>query len=421
MTPRRQAEEDTPAMTETAHGPGPSPEPGTADPFDTERALATLRALCVPEMEGRAPGSAGHDLATRFLVSELTGAGLRPVLEHFAIEGVLRLAAPPYCGVEGPGLVRDLVHRAEFAEHPRSAPMPRPVSALASEDARPGHWTVVRGSTRGTGFAELADTCAARGAVGILVAQHADASGYLTKRVQGPTPVRLPVVALLPELLDAVTGGTVTAHVPLERVPAVGTNIVATLPGRVPDARPILLTAHYDGVGSDPGRHFPCAGDNASGTAVLCEAARVLGRAEPLDRPVTFALLDGEEMGTLGSAHHARQLRERKLRPDVLNIDMAGKFNGKVAVELGPADPVPAGLVAALDASGRRLHIPLHAAPVASDNRRYAAAGFPSAGVGLGAAHYHSPLDNPERIEADALHKAGLLTLATVRHLAARG
>ncbi|SCD34847.1 hypothetical protein GA0115244_10161, partial [Streptomyces sp. DvalAA-19] len=75
MTPRRQAEEDTPAMTETAHGPGPSPEPGTDEPFDTGRALATLRSLCVPEMEGRAPGSAGHDLATRFLVSELTGAG----------------------------------------------------------------------------------------------------------------------------------------------------------------------------------------------------------------------------------------------------------------------------------------------------------------------------------------------------------
>ncbi|MEW2070411.1 M28 family metallopeptidase [Streptomyces sp. NPDC007346] len=408
-------------MTGTAHDHGPATAHEPGDTFDTERALATLRALCVPEMTGRAPGSDGHDRAVGFLVSELTGSGLPPALEHFAISGVLRLSAPPYCGVQGPGYVRELVHRAEFAEHPRSAPMPAPVSAVASADAGPGRWAVVRGSSQGPDFAELADELAARGAVGMLVAQHADASGYLTKRVQGPPPVQLPVVALLPDLLDAVTGGTLTAHVPLERAPAVGTNIVATLPGRAPDARPILLSAHYDGVGSDPELHFPCAGDNASGAAVLCETARVLSRAEPLGRPVIFALLDGEEMGTLGSGHHARQLRERELRPDVLNIDMAGKFNGKVAVELGPADPPPDDLIAALDASGRQLGIPLYAAPVASDNRRYAAAGLPSAGVGLGAAHYHSPLDSPERIEADALRKAGQLTLATIRHLAAHG
>lgn len=408
-------------MTGTAHDQGPTAASGPADSFDTERALATLRSLCVPDKAGRAPGSAGHDRATRFLVSELTGSGLSPVLDHFAISGVLRLSAPPYCRADGPEGVRDLVHRAEFAEHPRSAPMPAPVSGVASAEPGPGRWAIVRGPSQGPDFAELADELTARGVVGILVAQHADASGYLTKRVQGPPPVQLPVVALLPELLEAVTGAAVTAHVPLERVPAVGANIIATLPGRAPDARPILLSAHYDGVGSDPELHFPCAGDNASGAAVLCETARVLSRAEPLSRPLIFALLDAEEMGTLGSGHHARQLSEAQVRPDVLNIDMAGKFNGKVAVELGPADPPPDDLIAALDASGRHLGIPLHAAPVASDNRRYAASGFPSAGVGLGAAHYHSPLDSPERIEPDALRKAGQLTLATIRHLAAHG
>ncbi|CAM5273950.1 Peptidase M28 domain-containing protein OS=Streptomyces microflavus OX=1919 GN=Smic_01290 PE=4 SV=1 [Streptomyces microflavus] len=239
-------------MTGTAHDQGPTAASGPADSFDTERALATLRSLCVPDMAGRAPGSAGHDRATRFLVSELTGSGLSPVLEHFAISGVLRLSAPPYCRADGPEGVRDLVHRAEFAEHPRSAPMPAPVSGVASAEPGPGRWAIVRGPSQGPDFAELADELTARGVVGILVAQHADASGYLTKRVQGPPPVQLPVVALLPELLDAVTDAAVTAHVPLERVPAVGANIIATLPGRAPDARPILLSAHYDGVDPTP-------------------------------------------------------------------------------------------------------------------------------------------------------------------------
>lgn len=405
-------------MTDTA----PGQESGTAtkllDAFDAERALSTLQALCAPDMSGRAPGSAGHALATGFLESALASHGLSPVLDAFAIREVMRLAEQPSLGVDGPGLSRDLVHRAEFAENPRSGPMPEPLTGTVSESAGAGQWAALLKVPQGDAFVALADELVARGAIGILTAQNADASGYLTKRVQGPPPVRLPVVALRPDLLAASIGATVTAYVPLVREPATGTNIIATLPGADPDARPILLTAHYDGVGADPELHFPCAGDNASGTAVLCEVARVLSSGAPLARPVIFALVDAEEIGTIGSGHHARRLREQGIVPDVLNVDMAGKFNGKVAVELGPADPSPKGLIAALDSAGRRLGIPLYAGNVSSDNRRYASAGFPAAGVGFGAAHYHSPLDAPDRIEPEALRKAGRLLLAAVQHLA---
>lgn len=405
-------------MSDTAQGQGPATAQPSADAFDAERALTMLQVLCAPDMQGRAPGTAGHDLATEFLASALGSLGLSPVLDSFTIREMMRLEAQPTCRVEGAPLDRELVHRAEFAEHPRSAPMAGPVTGKVSADAGAGEWAALLTVPQGNAFAELADALVARGAAGILTAQNADASGFLTKRVQGPTPVGLPVVAVRSDLLADAVGGLVTAHVPLVRAPATGTNIVATLPGSEPEARPILLTAHYDGVGADPERHFPCAGDNASGTAVLCEVARVLTSSAPLARPVMFALVDAEEVGTVGSGHHARLLRDAGIAPDVVNLDMAGKFNGKVAVELGPGDPTPQHLIAALDGAGRRLGIPLYAGMVASDNRRYAAAGFPAAGVGFGAAHYHSPLDSPERIDPDALHKAGRLVLETIHRLA---
>ncbi|WP_407835788.1 M28 family metallopeptidase [Streptomyces sp. DSM 116496] len=405
-------------MTDTAQGQEPDTATELLEAFDADRALNTLQALCVPDMAGRAPGSAGHALATEFLESTLVSLGLSPVLESFAIREVMRLAAQPSCTVDGPELARELVHRAEFAENPRSGPMPRALTGTASETAEAGQWAVLLKVPQGDAFAALAEALLARGAIGILTAQNADASGYLTKRVQGPPPVELPVIALRPDLLAATIGSTVTAHVPLVREAATGTNIIATLPGTDPDARPILLTAHYDGVGADPGLHFPCAGDNASGTAVLCEVARVLSSAPPFARPIVFALVDAEEIGTVGSGHHARGLKEQGIVPEVLNVDMAGKFNGKVAVELGPADPSPTGIIAALDSAGRRLGIPLYAGNVSSDNRRYASAGFPAAGLGFGAAHYHSPLDAPDRIEPEALRKAGRLVLAAVHHLA---
>ncbi|MCX2181322.1 M28 family metallopeptidase [Streptomyces sp. SKN60] len=405
-------------MKDTAQGQERVAVRSAADAFDADRALTTLRALCTPDMQGRAPGTPGHDLARRLLVAELTSYGLTPVLDSFAIREVMRLAGRPTLRAEGGRLGRELVHRAEFAEHPRSGPMPGPVTGTVSEDAGPGEWAALPTVPQGNAFAELADTLTARGAVGILTAQNADASGFLTKRVQGPAPVGLPVVAVRPDLLADAVGSVVTAHVPLVRVPATGTNIVATLPGSDPEAKPILLTAHYDGVGSDPERHFPCAGDNASGTAVMCEVARVLTSSAPLPRPVVLALVDAEEIGTLGSGHHARTLREAGVEPDALNLDMAGKFNGKIAIELGPADPAPRHVIAALDSAGRRLGIQLYAGMVSSDNRRYASAGFPAAGIGVGAAHYHSPLDSPERIDPDALGKAGRLVLETIHHLA---
>jgi hypothetical protein len=404
-------------MHVNAQGPGTAQARRLEDDFDAERALTTLRALCAPVMSGRAPGTPGHRRATEFLVSLLRSHGLDPRLDHFPIARTMRLTAPPTLRAEGDGTVRQLTHRAQFAEHPRSAPMSRPVTGTVAEEPGPGQWAVVRGSTRGEGFTALAERLAETGVAGILAAQEADASGYLTKRVQGPPPVGLPVVALRPDLLESVTGSVVTAYVPLVREPATGANILVTLPGRDPDARPLLMSAHYDGVGSDPELHFPCAGDNASGVAVLCEAARVLHAAGPGRRPVLLALVDAEEIGTVGSGHHARTLAEQGVRPDALNLDMAGKYNGQVAVELGPGEPLPAHLVEALDSAGRSQRLPLFSGQVSSDNRRYASAGFPSAGIGLGAAHYHSPLDAPERIDPDALGKAGRLLLATLGRL----
>ncbi|MEV8031467.1 M28 family metallopeptidase [Streptomyces sp. NPDC086182] len=407
-------------MTDTAQNAARAAAQDLAAAFDVPRALATVESLCTPDMSGRSLGSAGHDRAIRHLGETLTATGLTVRQETFPVREVMRLAHQPVCRLTTPRPARTLTHRSEFAEHPRSGPMPDSLTGVVAEadGAGQGQWAALANVPQGRAFADLADRFAARGVIGILTAQNADGSGYLTKRVQGATPVPLPVVAVRPDLLAAAVGGELTAHVPLLREPATGTNIFAALPGTRPAARPVLLTAHYDGVGADPELHFPCAGDNASGAGVLCEAARVLSQAAPLPRPVHFALLDAEELGTIGSHHHARRLAEDGLRPDVLNVDMAGKFNGKIAVELGPADPAPKLLIAALDAAGRQLRLPLYAAPVSSDNRRYAQAGFPAAGIGLGAAHYHSPLDSLDRIDPDALGKAGRLLLASVAHLA---
>ena len=74
--------------------------------------------------------------------------------------------------------------------------------------------------------------------------------------------------------------------------------------------------------------------------------------------------------------------------------------------------------MAALDQAGELLEIPLILGNVASDNRRYAAAGFPAVGVALGGAGGHTPADTVEHVDSGAMHMAAKLLLAGLWQLA---
>ena len=91
-------------------------------------------------------------------------------------------------------------------------------------------------------------------------------------------------------------------------------NVLALLPGSDPALRGeyVLLTAHLDHLGSDPGAPgdaiYNGAYDNAAGVATLLEVAAAMTRATPAPRrSILFAAVTAEEKGLRGSdylAHH---------------------------------------------------------------------------------------------------------------------
>ncbi len=94
------------------------------------------------------------------------------------------------------------------------------------------------------------------------------------------------------------------------------TNIVATLPGTDPDpaARVLVVSGHYDSMNSnilDVTGAAPGADDDASGVAAVLEMAHVLSRHK-FAATIVFMAVAGEEQGLYGSAHWARQARERE-------------------------------------------------------------------------------------------------------------
>jgi Zn-dependent M28 family amino/carboxypeptidase len=205
----------------------------------------------------------------------------------------------------------------------------------------------------------------------------------------------------------------VTASVPLRTVDITGTNVLATFRASVPGRLAVLLTAHFDGVGDDPdGVRFPAACDNASGVAAIVEAARVLDATLPRDVSLSVALLDAEEAGAHGSAYHARFVEDGTF---VVNLDGAAELADAAHVQAGGPAQL---LLAALDVAGRQVGVPLKAAAMPSDNRRYAAAGLPAVGIGMGMPGYQTPAETADRVKADTLDRAARLVVATVANLA---
>lgn len=133
-------------------------------------------------------------------------------------------------------------------------------------------------------------------------------------------------------------------------------NVVAYLPGRERRREIVVIGAHYDHIGTSskgircvppsretPGEDRVCNGadDNASGTALLLELARVLAsRPRPPSRSMVFAHFAGEELGLLGS--RALSSTPPKTAPfadghvvAMLNFDMVGRYREDPGLTIG--------------------------------------------------------------------------------------
>lgn len=353
--------------------PSPSTRSGPAPTGpDLTRMRGMIAELAADPYRGRRVGTPGGRAAARWLARQLTQLGATVTTETFPVRGVRDLYATPTLRWRG----HDLVHRRDFVEHLASADVPEP-RPVAISDA--------------------------------LVPRGVDAEGWMPKMIAGPPQGDRPLLAVRTDLHTRMVaeGGEVTLSVPLRTIETTGTNIHAALTAGTPT---VLLTAHYDGVGDDPDQRLPAAADNASGVAVVLEAARLLMTSAP-GVGVAVALLDAEEAGAQGSAHHAPHVPPGT---HVINVDGAAQLGDAAAVEAG--GPATA-LLAALDQAGRATGVALRAGAMASDNRRYAAAGLPAIGIGMGIPGYQTPAETPDRVDPATLVAATRLVVATVHHL----
>ena len=100
-------------------------------------------------------------------------------------------------------------------------------------------------------------------------------------------------------------------------------NVVATKPGTVSDDQ-VIICGHFDSISEDPYNLAPGADDNASGTAAVLEAARVMA-PYPYERTVKFICFSGEEQGPYGSGAYVDSVKQAgDVIIGAINLDMIG-------------------------------------------------------------------------------------------------
>ncbi|KAH7385225.1 putative zinc metalloprotease [Phaeosphaeria sp. MPI-PUGE-AT-0046c] len=120
--------------------------------------------------------------------------------------------------------------------------------------------------------------------------------------------------------------------------PVVISNVVATIKGSETPEKVYVMTGHYDSRVTDVLNYeadSPGANDDASGTAIAMELARILAMRQPKST-IILAAVAGEEQGLYGAGYLAGTLKNASTNVEgMLNCDIVGSSTG----DRGQKDP----------------------------------------------------------------------------------
>lgn len=347
--------------------------------------------LASPRMTGRKSGTPGGDRAASYLADLLHGCGVAPYgetphsyFQTFAITPIVH-TGPMTMSVSAPA--QSFTYRKQWRPARTT-----PGASLSARLAFLGHGlddpkfdeyrgvsvsgrvvVVLRGCPPGqpnlTGCDDLAKVDAAHrhGAAGMVLVSEDEHNVEIWGGSQGGSLLPIPAVVAKVEVADTLLpagrsvaalrarpAGSGPASFLIERtlsltlsrkaVPGASAyNVLGRIPGlEGSGGKAVLAGAHYDHLGFDepPSAYFPGALDNASGTAVVVDAAcRLASRGERPKKNLVFGLWAAEEDGLIGSFYFIGSGHLAPARiATAFNLDMVGgKGEGSLAVDLSPA------------------------------------------------------------------------------------
>jgi hypothetical protein len=197
-------------------------------------------------------------------------------------------------------------------------------------------------------------------------------------------------------------------------------NVASVIRGYSSSDETVLIGAHRDHFGHQAGLLFAGADDNASGTAVMLEVARLLATAPAAPRrSILFLSFSGEEQGLLGSRLYVSQpIVPLPKTIAMVNVDHAGVGNGRLTVGVTELDKQVAQEASRL--AGLEDKLDLFGFFPGGDHVPFREAGIPTVTVVSGGAHphFHQPTDTADTIDPEILQSVARFVLALLWRLA---
>ena len=204
-------------------------------------------------------------------------------------------------------------------------------------------------------------------------------------------------------------------------------NVGALVPGTDPSLKHEVVTvgAHLDHLGRIGNSIYNGANDDASGCAIILEAAKTLIQNPPR-RPVLLVFYTGEEVGMIGSRHFIAYPPIPKDHIVLnINIEQIGSKNRTIAgiTAFGPKQFSNQFIKSGLLFNKNDLqYVPLEdnvEIIFDTDSEYFYRNGIPSIIMGSGGfSEYHSPLDEIDLIDFEHLHKSAHLLYTFIKNLA---
>ena len=198
-------------------------------------------------------------------------------------------------------------------------------------------------------------------------------------------------------------------------------NTIAKMTGSDPELKneAIVLGAHFDHLGIRNGQILNGADDNASGSAVVMEVARLIAAHDlKPKRTIFFCLWTGEELGLIGSRFWGDNPTAGMTMDQVVvnfNMDMVGmgeKIGAPGALNFPEVWDV---IKKDMDEELISIVSPSEGGPGGSDHTPFIERGITSMALmtreGGGHPDYHDTGDDPEKLEADILGRTAQFVL----------
>lgn len=135
------------------------------------------------------------------------------------------------------------------------------------------------------------------------------------------------------------SGMSIECYIPFEEKNTSSNNVIGVVEGRNKNKPPIILSAHFDHLGTDlAGNIYSGALDNASGTAFMLEMAKFTSSLGTPDRTILFVGFNAEEFGCIGSKNFVEKNKDKLKGSKVFNFDMIGSDYGIPLCIMGAAN-----------------------------------------------------------------------------------